>query len=50
QIRLYGRGRTFNPSHRVRKRRHGFLARARTKAGRKILNRRKTRRARYWSH
>ncbi|TKA27740.1 hypothetical protein B0A50_04841 [Salinomyces thailandicus] len=32
---------TFNPSHRVRKRRHGFLARLRTRTGRKVLLRRK---------
>ncbi|KAF2499737.1 hypothetical protein BU16DRAFT_558043 [Lophium mytilinum] len=32
---------TFSPSHRVRKRRHGFLARLRTRGGRKILMRRK---------
>ncbi|KAF2810092.1 uncharacterized protein BDZ99DRAFT_416215 [Mytilinidion resinicola] len=32
---------TFSPSHRVRKRRHGFLARLRSRGGRKILMRRK---------
>lgn len=32
---------TFNPSHRVRKRRHGFLSRLRTRNGRKTLKRRK---------
>lgn len=32
---------TFNPSHIVRKRRHGFLARLRTRKGRAILKRRK---------
>jgi large subunit ribosomal protein L34 len=32
---------TFNPSHRVRKRRHGFLARKRSRGGRKILVRRR---------
>jgi large subunit ribosomal protein L34 len=31
---------TFNPSHLVRKRRHGFLSRIRTKKGRKLLMRR----------
>ncbi|CAI6341662.1 unnamed protein product [Periconia digitata] len=31
---------TYNPSHIVRKRRHGFLARIRTKKGRKLLMRR----------
>ncbi|OCK82764.1 hypothetical protein K432DRAFT_323694 [Lepidopterella palustris CBS 459.81] len=32
---------TYNPSHRVRKRRHGFLARLRSRTGRKVLLRRK---------
>ncbi|OTA35271.1 hypothetical protein BTJ68_04310 [Hortaea werneckii EXF-2000] len=32
---------TFKPSHRVRKRRHGFLARLRTRTGRRVLLRRK---------
>ena len=32
---------TYDPSHRVRKRRHGFLARLRSRTGRKILKRRK---------
>ncbi|KAF2280925.1 uncharacterized protein EI97DRAFT_409270 [Westerdykella ornata] len=31
---------TYNPSHFVRKRRHGFLSRLRTKKGRKLLMRR----------
>ncbi|KAF3043055.1 hypothetical protein E8E11_007720 [Didymella keratinophila] len=31
---------TYNPSHIVRKRRHGFLSRLRTKKGRKLLMRR----------
>ncbi|PSN65629.1 hypothetical protein BS50DRAFT_575607 [Corynespora cassiicola Philippines] len=31
---------TYNPSHFVRKRRHGFLSRIRTKKGRKLLMRR----------
>ncbi|EON65038.1 hypothetical protein W97_04273 [Coniosporium apollinis CBS 100218] len=32
---------TYNPSHLVRKRRHGFLARVRTRTGRNILKRRR---------
>ncbi|TKX25202.1 putative ribosomal protein L34 [Elsinoe australis] len=33
---------TYDPSHRVRKRRHGFLARLRSRTGKKMINRRRT--------
>jgi large subunit ribosomal protein L34 len=33
--------RTFQPSNLVRKRRHGFRARMRTRSGRKIINARR---------
>ncbi|KAE8351461.1 ribosomal protein L34-domain-containing protein [Aspergillus coremiiformis] len=38
---LAGKRATYNPSRRVQKRRHGFLARVRTRGGRKILQRRR---------
>jgi len=41
---------TFNPSHRVRKRRHGFLSRLRTRNGRKTLKRRKAKGRNTLSH
>ncbi|KAK4540298.1 hypothetical protein LTR36_009610 [Oleoguttula mirabilis] len=41
---------TFNPSHRVRKRRHGFLARLRSRTGRKVLARRKAKGRNTLSH
>ncbi|KAL2368391.1 hypothetical protein BDBG_01825 [Blastomyces gilchristii SLH14081] len=40
---------TFNPSRRVQKRRHGFLARLKTQSGRKILARRRARGRKYLS-
>ncbi|EEH19162.1 ribosomal protein L34 [Paracoccidioides brasiliensis Pb03] len=38
---LGGKRDTYNPSRRVQKRRHGFLARLKTNSGRKILARRR---------
>nr|XP_001401565.2 hypothetical protein ANI_1_1638184 [Aspergillus niger CBS 513.88] len=40
---LAGKRDTYNPSRRVQKRRHGFLARLRSRGGRKILLRRRAR-------
>lgn len=40
QVRNHRRA-TYDPSHRVRKRRHGFLARLRSRTGRMILARRR---------
>ncbi|KAA1135305.1 hypothetical protein PGTUg99_006274 [Puccinia graminis f. sp. tritici] len=40
-IRFISRGNTYQPSQLKRKRRHGFLARMKTKTGRKIVFRRK---------
>ncbi|KAH8670243.1 hypothetical protein BGZ60DRAFT_31350 [Tricladium varicosporioides] len=41
---------TFNPSHFVRKRRHGFLSRLRSRTGRMTLQRRKAKRRSTLSH
>ncbi|TGO16325.1 hypothetical protein BTUL_0029g00140 [Botrytis tulipae] len=41
---------TFSPSHFVRKRRHGFLSRIRTRKGRATLQRRKSKRRSTLSH
>ncbi|EMC91400.1 hypothetical protein BAUCODRAFT_80460, partial [Baudoinia panamericana UAMH 10762] len=41
---------TFNPSHRVRKRRHGFLARLRSRTGRMVLKRRRAKGRNTLSH
>ncbi|CZT18351.1 related to ribosomal protein L34, mitochondrial [Ramularia collo-cygni] len=41
---------TFNPSHVVRKRRHGFLSRLRTRTGRMILKRRRAKGRNTLSH
>ncbi|OJD14983.1 ribosomal protein L34 [Blastomyces percursus] len=40
---------TYNPSRRVQKRRHGFLARLKTQSGRKILARRRAKGRKYLS-
>ncbi|ORX95188.1 39S ribosomal protein L34, mitochondrial-like protein [Basidiobolus meristosporus CBS 931.73] len=50
QIRCVTYGNEYQPSNLVRKRRHGFLARIRTKSGRRILNRRKLKGRKYLSH
>lgn len=41
---------TFSPSHFVRKRRHGFLSRLRTRKGRALLQRRKAKKRSTLSH
>ncbi|KAK5173624.1 uncharacterized protein LTR77_002305 [Saxophila tyrrhenica] len=41
---------TYNPSHRIRKRRHGFLSRARTRTGRRTLKRRMAKKRSTLSH
>ncbi|KIY74248.1 hypothetical protein CYLTODRAFT_338161, partial [Cylindrobasidium torrendii FP15055 ss-10] len=50
QLRFKARGNEYQPSQRVRKRRHGFLARLRSKGGRKILERRKAKGRKYLTH
>ncbi|KAF2671334.1 hypothetical protein BT63DRAFT_477836 [Microthyrium microscopicum] len=49
QVRNHRRA-TFKPSHYTRKRRHGFLSRLRTRAGRKILALRRAKGCRFLSH
>ncbi|KTW27473.1 ribosomal protein L34 [Pneumocystis jirovecii RU7] len=48
RFRTYGR--EYQPSNRVRKRRHGFLARKRSVGGRKILARRIAKKRKYLTH
>ncbi len=43
-------GREYQPNTRRRKRKHGFLARMRTKSGRNILERRKHKKRSFLSH
>ena len=50
QTRHAARGTEYQPSQRVRKRRHGFLARKKTASGRKVLARRKAKGRRFLSH
>ena len=50
QLRFKARGTEYQPSQRVRKRRHGFLARKKTPGGRSILVRRREKGRRFLSH
>ncbi|KAF8532512.1 ribosomal protein L34, partial [Gautieria morchelliformis] len=50
QARFKARGTEYQPSQRVRKRRHGFLARLRSRTGKKILARRRAKGRKYLSH
>ncbi|KLO05310.1 hypothetical protein SCHPADRAFT_730839 [Schizopora paradoxa] len=50
QVRFAARGTEYQPSQRKRKRKFGFLARQRSKAGRRILSRRLSKGRRYLSH
>ena len=50
QARFKARGTEYQPSQRVRKRRHGFLARLRSRTGKKILARRRAKGRMYLSH
>ncbi|KAI1309720.1 hypothetical protein EDD11_004062 [Mortierella claussenii] len=50
QARFVSYGREYQPSQRVRKRRHGFLARMKSRGGRKIIWNRLAKGRKYLSH
>ena len=50
QVRFITYGREFQPNHLKRKRKHGFLARQRSKSGRRILARRRLKGRKHLSH
>ncbi|KAG0011112.1 hypothetical protein BGZ81_002395 [Podila clonocystis] len=50
QVRFVSYGREYQPSQRVRKRRHGFLARMKSRGGRKVIAARLLKGRKYLSH
>ncbi|KAF9439265.1 hypothetical protein BGZ76_007466 [Entomortierella beljakovae] len=50
QVRFVTYGREYQPSQRVRKRRHGFLARMKSRGGRRIIQNRLLKGRKYLSH
>ncbi|KAJ7287694.1 ribosomal protein L34-domain-containing protein [Mycena rebaudengoi] len=50
QLRFAKMGHEYQPSQRVRKRRHGFLARKRSLGGRRIIARRRAKGRKYLTH
>ncbi|KAG0048259.1 hypothetical protein BGZ83_006766 [Gryganskiella cystojenkinii] len=50
QARFVSYGREYQPSQRVRKRRHGFLARMKSRGGRKVILSRLQKGRKYLSH